>query len=344
MKAYIIIIAVFLLLLLGTNALFAARSGGELLPLLLPAVPAASLPPPNPPNPPDTVSVQFAEQISVLMTDTGEVLTLSVQDYLVGCLFAQISPSYHEQALTAQAIVAHTYVLRLLHDGNNISDNPATCQPFLREEKARAKFAADADYHNALERFRAAARIASTRAIVHNAAPSVPIYSVYHSLSAGVTNTAFPVWGIDLPYLQSVDSSWDREHPEFIAVNEISSETIRLAMFAFNRTASMPPDYADWFASPVLSEFGYVISSNVGNNRLSGGDLWRALGLRSVAFDITQRDMSGAQVFIFETRGHGHGVGLSQYGADVLARRGHSFNEILDYYYTEVQIRENRLR
>jgi stage II sporulation protein D len=337
MKQYIIITAVFAALLFGTNALFGnggilqvqARGGarGDNTP---DSVNNRGTPPEEPPKMP------FTDSVSVLLSETGEVLELSMEDYLVGCLFAQISPTFHEQALTAQAIAAHTYVLRLIHDGNLISDNPATCQPFLSEEDARRKFISDEAYQNALARFRTAAKYGAHRAVAHNANPNIPIYAVYHSLSAGVTNTAYSVWGVDFPYLKSVDSSWDREHHEFIATNEISAENIRLAMFAFNRTASMPQNYGEWFTEPRLNRFGYVMSVKVGENRLSGGDLWRALGLRSMAFEISRRDMSGETVFVIESRGFGHGVGLSQYGADVLGRRGHSYEDILLYYYTDV--------
>jgi len=336
MKQYIIIIVVFAALLFGINALLSTRTEPVLAGAFSPN--RANANSDGSPAAAAEARMQFTDKISVLLSASGEVLELSTEDYLIGCLFAQISPTYHENALKAQAIVAHTYVLRLLHDGNQISDNSATCQPFLSESAARERFLNEETYTNALTRFRAAARYAVRKAIAHNAHPTVPIYAVYHSLSAGVTNTAYSVWGVDFPYLRSVDSSWDREHHEFIATNEISAENVRLAMFSFNRTASMPYDYADWFADPRLNEFGYVISMKVGENRLSGGDLWRALGLRSMAFEISRRDMSGDEVFIIESRGFGHGVGLSQHGADVLGRRGHSYADILRHYYTDIII------
>jgi stage II sporulation protein D len=324
MKQYIIITVIFVALLFATTLIFGTGSEA-----------ADESEGSGADNPPQSPSFDFPRRVPLLLSESGEILDLSLEDYLIGCLFAQIPVDYHEQALKAQAIAAHTYLLRLLANGNVISDNPETCQPFFCPERSRTLFRDMTDYDYHLERVRAAARYGTSRALFHG---GQPIYAVYHSLSAGVTNTAYSVWGVDFPYLRSTDSSWDREHRDFICTNEMSAESIRLAMFGFNRTAAMPICYDDWFTEPYLNEFGYVISIGVGENRLSGGDTWRALGLRSTAFSITRRDMSGNSIFVIETRGFGHGVGLSQYGADVLARRGWSYAEILNHYYTNVEL------
>ncbi|MCL1789547.1 MAG: SpoIID/LytB domain-containing protein, partial [Oscillospiraceae bacterium] len=264
------------------------------------------------------------------ITDTQETIELTVEEYLTGCLFAQISVNYHEEALKAQAISAHTYLRRLMLDGAELSDDPSTSQAFFTEETAREYYSDE--YDKLLEKITAAAKYGAKRVIIYN---GEPIYSVYHSISAGVTNTAYSVWGRDFPYLKSVESSWDRGHPDFLCVNEMTSESIRLAMFNYNRTASMPLDYSLWFADPVKNEYGYVVSVNTGENLLSGGDMWRIFNLRSTSFELSFRN---SEVFVSETRGYGHGVGLSQYGADVLGKRGYSCEEILSHYYTDITI------
>jgi len=317
-REYITIIVVFMVLLFATPVVFGAVHGGG------------------------RQKMEFPETISLLLTESGETIELSVEEYLVGALFAQIPVAYHEQALKAQAIAAHTYLLRLLlnrlelkesqeNQGQHlITDDPATCQPFFTLERAREHHGEAFDEH--IAKVRRAARYAAGRVILHD---GEPIYAVYHSISAGVTNTAYSVWGRDFPYLRSVESSWDREHPDFLSVNEMTAETIRLAMFDYNRAASMPIDYALWFTNPILNEFGYVISVAAGENLLSGGDMWRIFRLRSTAFEISFRD---GGIFSITTRGFGHGAGLSQFGADVLARRGFSYYEILNHYYTGVSI------
>jgi stage II sporulation protein D len=331
-KQYVIIITVFAILLFATPFVFgesaqfrtgAIRGGGDGA---------------DSDNTDESAVFEFPDKIALLLSESGEISELSVEDYIVGCLFAQIPVNYHPRALTAQAIAAHTYLLRLIRNGNIVSDNPATCQPYFCETRARALFAEDFEYENYLEIVRTAARQGARKAIFYE---GEPIYAVYHSLSAGVTNTAYSVWGVDFPYLRSVDSSWDREHPDFFCTNEMSAESIRLAMFEFNRTASMPYDYEDWFTEPHVNEFGYVISYRIGSDntkRLSGGDMWRAFRLRSTAFEISPRDSAGNTVFVINSRGFGHGVGLSQHGADILATRGFSYEEILRHYYTGIEI------
>jgi stage II sporulation protein D len=325
MKQHLIIITVFAILLFATPTVFGERTRLE-------PPPAAD----NAAENTDDKTNAFPKQVSLLMSNTGEVLELSIEEYLIGCLFAQIDVNYHEEALKAQATAAHTYLLRLQHDGHVVSDNPATCQPYFTEKQAIEHFrGCEETYNRHLPKVIQAARHGANRAIFYN---NEPIYAVYHSLSAGVTNTAYSVWGRDFPYLRSVDSSWDREHEEFYSVNEMSSETVRLSMFRFNRTATMPPDYNDWFTAPAINEFGYVISIGAGENRLSGGDMWRAFGLRSTAFNITHRNMGGDSVFVTETRGFGHGVGMSQHGANAMAQRGSDYKQILKHYYTEVTV------
>jgi stage II sporulation protein D len=307
-------LAVFSVLLFSTPVVFALAHGGSDIPDKT------------------ELSYEFPRTVSLLLTETEEILQISITDYLIGCLFAQIPVTYHEQALNAQAVAAHTYLLRLLHDGVVISDDPAVCQPFFTEERARSHYGDEYDKY--LTIVTRAARYGSRRAIFHD---DEPIHAVYHAISAGVTNTAHSVWGQDFPYLRSVESSWDREHPSFSVVNEIPSEEIRLAMFAYNRTASMPVDFARWFVNPIKNEYGYVISVRVGDTLLSGGDMWRIFELRSTSFELSFR--SGG-IFVVETRGFGHGVGLSQHGADVLGRRGFTSEDILAHYYTDAVIKE----
>jgi stage II sporulation protein D len=315
MKEYIVIIVIFTVLLFATPVVFGVISENiEIFEV----------------HEDDSWSFDFPKTFTLLLTEADETIKLSTVEYLIGCLFAQIPVNYHEEALKAQAIAAHTYLQRLISDGVEISDDPATSQPFFTEEAAREHYGEE--YENHLKKIRPAAEYGAERVIIHG---GEPIYAVYHSLSAGVTNTAYSVWGRDFPYLQSVESSWDRAHPDFLCVNEMTAESIRLAMFHYNRTASMPVDYALWFVNPIKNDFGYVISVKAGENLLSGGDMWRVFGLRSTSFDISLRS---SDVFAAETRGFGHGVGLSQYGASVLGNRGFSCEEILAHYYSGVRV------
>jgi stage II sporulation protein D len=281
------------------------------------------------------------ENFRLLLTETGEIIEISTLDYLIGCLFAQIAPGYHIEALKAQAAAAHTYALRITlnnqKDNNNqlggadISDNSVTCQPFFTIERAREHYGTQ--FVIFYDKIRQAAEYGASQIILHN---NEPIYAVYHSVSAGATNTARYIWGVDFPYLQSVPSDWDREFLNFNATNEISTSDMRRLLLSFDQNIIMPLDYAQWFSEYAADNTGYVMAVSARNLTLSGGDLWRLLNLRSTAFRIEFRN----GVFIAITQGHGHGAGLSQFGADYMAQRGHTAEQILNYYYTNIEIKD----
>jgi len=282
---------------------------------------------------------QAPESFRLYLTQSGEIIEINTVDYLIGCLYAQIAPGYHTEALKAQATAAHTYALRLALNnqespspemgGADFSNDSVTCQPYFTEEQAREYYGAEYDvYYPKIEQ---AARFGATRVILYE---NEPIYAVYHSVSAGATNTARHVWGVDFPYLKSVPSPWDREFLNFACTNEISVLNMRSSLLNFEPDIIMPLDYTQWFSRFTSDPAGYVITVETSNMVLSGGDLWRILNLRSAAFEI---DYTGG-VFVATTLGHGHGVGLSQFGADYMARREHECDEILNYYYTDVNI------
>ncbi|MCL2697425.1 MAG: SpoIID/LytB domain-containing protein [Oscillospiraceae bacterium] len=275
----------------------------------------------------------------VFLTESGEIIEIGAADYLVGCLFAQIPPGYHAEALKAQAVAAHTYALRLALNnksfpmpeinGADFSNSSVTCQPFFTEEQARDYYGIEYDIY--LAKIKEAAEYGATRVILYE---SEPIYAVYHSVSAGATNTARYIWGLDFPYLERVPSDWCREFTSFVNTNEISASQMRDVLLGFDPEIIMPLDYARWFTDYSADSIGYVSAVSARNLTLSGGDLWRILNLRSAAFEITYN----GSAFVVTTWGHGHGVGLSQYGADYMARRGHTCDDILNYYYTNITI------
>jgi stage II sporulation protein D len=108
-------------------------------------------------------------------------------------------------------------------------------------------------------------------------------------------------------------------------------------MYDYNKTATMPVDYALWFDNMNKNANGYVVSVKAGDTLLSGGDVWRIFNLRSTSFEVSFKEDG---IFVIQTRGFGHGAGMSQYGADVLGNRGFSCDDILKHYFTEVTIVE----
>ena len=264
------------------------------------------------------------EQFTVTLVESGEEITLTAEEYLTGCLFAQIDVSYETEALKAQAVAAYTYALRLTSDGNELSDSTSLCQPYFTPGKAREYYGES--YEQYLPKVREAAAYGAAHALYYD---NRPIYSVYHSVSAGVTARPEYIWGISLPYLRQADCSADKSYPHFLTTNDMTPDDMRTRLLAYDGTLEMPLDYSLWFTEMNRDENGYVLSARVGDKTLSGGDLWRLLGLRSTAFDISWTGMA----FTVTALGYGHGAGMSQYTANAMAKNGSSAEEILEYFY-----------
>ncbi|MCM1299708.1 MAG: SpoIID/LytB domain-containing protein [Firmicutes bacterium] len=269
------------------------------------------------------------EEFTLILISEDKTVTIPAEDYIVGCLFAQIDVSYELEALKAQAAAAYTYALRLIENGEELSDSVSYCQPYFTPKKAKEYYGDS--YEKYLPVLKEAAEYGANHPIYYE---NKPIYSVYHSVSAGATNRPEYVWGLSLPYLQRKDCPKDKEYKGFSAENEITPEEVRQRLFAYDPTLEMPVDYSLWFTDTVKDENGYVTSAKIGEKTVSGGDLWRILKLRSAAFNIVWTGMN----FNIATKGCGHGVGLSQFTANEMAKEGKSAEEILTYFYEGAQV------
>lgn len=264
------------------------------------------------------------KEFTLILNERGETVTLSAQDYLTGCLFAQTDVSYHIEALKAQACAAYTYALRLTEDGAELSDSTSLCQPYFTPAKAKEYYGDS--YEKYLPAVKEAAAYGAKHPIYYE---NKPIYSVYHSVSAGVTARPEYIWGRNLPYLNRVSCPADTGFSGFRSSIEMTADGIREKLMEYDPEMNMPLDYSLWFSDIKKDEYGYVMSAEVGGRTLSGGDLWRILGTRSTAFDISWTGMN----FRVTSVGYGHGAGMSQYTANRMADEGKSAKEILEYFY-----------
>lgn len=279
------------------------------------------------------------QSFTLELTESGEVVEISAVDYLTGCLYAQVRIDYEPELLKAQACAAYTYALRIVENSrrfpqskpakSDLTDNSATCQAYFTPEAAKAYYGDD--YGEYYDKIRAAAEYGANNVILYE---NEPIYAVYHSVSTGSTNTGYNVWGVDYDYLLSVESACDKEFSYFECTNAVAYDKVRQALLNYNGAIKMPLDYSKWFTDANIDENGYLVSVSAGDNVLSGGDLWRIFRLRSTAVSISYDD----GIFTFVTKGYGHGVGLSQYGGNEMAKSGAGAEEILLYYYSGVTI------
>ena len=163
----------------------------------------------------------------------------------------------------------------------------------------------------------------------------MPILAVFHSCSAGQTRASGQVWVSDLPYLQAVESPEPADSiPNYYSRVEFTAEEFRQKVLASYPEADLSGDVSSWLQNAVTDTAGSVETVDVGGVTMKGSTLRSVLGLRSACFEWEAEDGK----LIFYVTGYGHGVGMSQYGANQMAKEGAGYREILTHYYTGVTV------
>ena len=265
-----------------------------------------------------------AQETVRLLTD-GEVVTLSLSDYLWGVVAAEMPASFESGALQAQAVAARTYVrYKMLHPTGahpdaDMCDDITCCNAYLTPEEAAAGWGASAAGYAQ----KIADAVSSTDGLVV-LYEGEPIDAVFHSSSAGATKDAVAVWGSAVPYLVGVESPEGEEVPNYVTTVTVTPEEFRTAFSAAYPEADLSGSPAGWFAPASAS------TTVVGGVEVANTQLRTLFSLRSASFAIAADDTA----VTFTVTGYGHGVGMSQYGANALAKEGKTFEEILTWYYT----------
>lgn len=279
----------------------------------------------------ETVLHSWDKTNSVSLLREGEVQTLTLDDYLTGVVLAEMPPSFELEALAAQAVAARTLACRRLsspkHDSAALCAKPSCCQAYISEEAAREKYGEDWSKWEA--KVRAAVEETDGLAIRYQ---GELIEAVYFSSAGGATEKAAAVWGGDVPYLQSVESPDAEER--FTEETRIPIEEFRTAILQETPDAQLEGGPAGWFGAAYRTEGGGVERIKIGGVDYSGVSIRKLFSLRSTNFTVV---VEGNDI-IFVTRGNGHRVGMSQYGAQAMALEGAGFREILSHYYQGVEI------
>ncbi len=274
--------------------------------------------------------------VKVMATASGNIITASERDYLIGCVACEMPPSYDSEALKAQAVAAYTNLVRLKKNpdaslnGADISDSPSRHQGYYSDEQLREKYGDK--YEKYYEKIAEAVDAVYGEIITYD---GQPIVAAYCAVAPGRTESAEVIWQSEVPYLQSVVSSGDKLAPDYSSTVIYTAEQLKDALSA--DSGIKPGDNpSEWIGNIELSEnkTGVVKSIVIGSKTLSGNEARRLLKLRSPAFSVQYNDGS----FIFTVEGYGHAVGMSQYGADYMAKSGSSYKEILKQYYKGVKI------
>lgn len=266
------------------------------------------------------IQVNNNTYVNVLRSN-GESLYLELEDYIMGVVAAEMPASFHVEALKAQAIIARTYALKAIQNGKILTDNEST-QSYKDNQELLNIWGSS--YNNYLNKIKEAVNSTKGMYLTYN---GDYIEALYHSTSNGYTEDSVYVWGNYYPYLVSVESIYDNLNPSFEVKKEISYVELSNKL-GINITSNSVFNLDDKTSS------GRINNILIDNISFKGTVFRNKLGLRSTSFDIAKND----QGIIVTTLGYGHGVGLSQYGANGYAKNGYTFNQILIHYYPGVTI------
>lgn len=275
--------------------------------------------------------------ISLLHKKTGEVEQVNLDEYLCNVVSAEMPANYEIEALKAQAIVARTYtiykILNKKHDTADICDDSTCCQAWISKDDRLARWE-ESQRESNWQKIVSAVNDTKGKIITYD---DKPIDAFFHSNSGGVTEVPVNVWGgTGYPYLQSVETAGEDTYTQY------SSEVVFTQEQLINKLKEKYSDISiDFSNSDDIKIMDYTESTRVktvkfGNHEISGVEARSLLGLRSTNFEISIDDDN----IKFSVKGYGHGVGMSQTGADSMAKQGSSAEDIIKHFYTGVEVSE----
>ena len=264
------------------------------------------------------------EEIEVTIKDStsNEETKLNLEEYIIGVVAGEMPASFEVNALKAQAIAARSYALSKINTATTSYDllTDVTNQVYITTTDMQKKWGSDYEYY--YNRIKDA--VLETKDLVMEYDGEV-ISAYYFAMSNGYTEDASLVFGETHDYLESVDSTWDENVKNFEVTTTFSKEEFceKLSLDCSNIAIE----------NIVRSATNRVNSITINNQEFKGTKIRSLLNLRSTDFDIDITDK-----VTITTKGYGHGVGMSQYGANEMAKKGYTYEEILNYYYKGIDI------
>lgn len=276
------------------------------------------------------------EYISVMSSSTGKTEKIKLREYIIGSVAAEMPANYHTEALKAQAVASYTYARKVSEQNEkykesylgeaDITDSPDTHQGYIDEKRRREKWGDNfEEYEKKIEN---AVDEVFGYFMTYNGDTAL---AVYHSNSAGRTQSAKTLWGSDIPYLISVESPGDKLSPDYMSTHNFSKSEFK--KLAKKCDINLDGNADEWVGELTEADSGYVVSVRLGSTEVSASKFREEFGLKSCCFDIDYSDGE----FTVTCYGHGHGAGMSQYGADYMARQGSTWREILKHYYVGIE-------
>ena len=276
-----------------------------------------------------SAKVEKVESFRVLDSQSGKISEIKTEDYILGVVAAEMPALYHEEALKAQAVAAYTYACKKRANNRDkeydITTDHTKDQSYCDSESMKEKWGSKTEEYT--EKIKKAVRDTNGYVITYN---DELITAVYHAISAGKTEDCKNVWGSDVAYLKSVSSEGDKLSANYMTEAKFTTEEIKEKF----SDVEFDEDFENWFSASKKTSCGTVLEISLCNKLFSGDDVREILNLRSANFETEYKNNE----FVFTVYGYGHGVGMSQNGADYMAKQGFDFKEILKHYYTDCKV------
>ncbi|WP_026672825.1 stage II sporulation protein D [Alkalihalobacterium bogoriense] len=270
--------------------------------------------------------------VAVFRSKQDTIEEIGLEDYVVGVVASEMGPNFELEALKAQAIAARTYIVRhmlnpngkddrKLPDGATVNDTEMY-QVYHSPEELKAKWS---DYEANMNKIRQAVYATQGEVLTFE---GEPIEALFFSTSNGFTENSEDYWTGEIPYLRSVESPWDKESPRYEGQTQMTVAELETKL-----GVTLPA--GDEIGEIVSRTKGNRVSKVIINNKeFTGRDIRELLGLDSSDFQWHRN----GNTITFVTRGWGHGVGMSQYGAEGMAKEGKTYKDIIEHYYNGVSL------
>ena len=297
----------------------------------------------------DKISVEevynFVEtnNIKVYLSDKNEIIDMGLEEYIKGVVCAEMPASYELEALKAQAVAARTYAINKMiehkqnkdnmHPQADVCDDSTHCQAYIpSNERIENWNSSGLDGLQLWDKIEEAVISTNGQIITYD---SQPIKAFFHANSGGKTEDVELVWGGgEIPYLKSVATSGETGYSQYSSSVSVTKEELNNIMKEKYEIFKIDYSKEDAIKIKEVSESQRVQSIKIGNIELSGVDVRKIFGLKSTIFEVKVLENSVE----FSVIGYGHGVGMSQTGANELAKNGNNYEQILHHYYTNVDI------
>lgn len=283
----------------------------------------------------ENVSSNF---FSVLDESNGEIIKIKDKDFVCGVVASEMPALYEDEALKAQAVASYTYFSRqrakakASNKNYDFTVNTEKQLNYIPKERMKTKWNSNfKKYYSKIKK------------CVDEVFPEVIeeengdlILAAYHAISSGETEKCEDVFGGDLKYLTNVESPGDKLAKDYETTLEIKLDDFKNALKNQEKDLIFEGEPSSWVKTPQRTKGGMVKEINICSKNFKGTQIRQIFSLRSSDFDLNYNQEKNA--FIFTVKGYGHGVGMSQTGAQYMAKNGSNYKQILSWYYPNTSI------